>query len=303
MHYKDFVMYLFPSTSFFCNGVGASAFVQKAHHRKGVVVKSIYGIKHAVEELTDKKSNPDCRSIVAVTTIKHDMFMVGTEYNIYSTEKMTAEEIASELVYMMSPTGGLNGLKTYEGSGAMSLYTGFFYRGIVKEKYRQDIAAAVDKKSWTAVVTDEMRLLVDSCLAEPPEYTEQYKLDYYKRFGCFPCSSKKFMERQISFDEQTGVFVYTNEWNTHDMWENNVFRYHVETRLLPVITDKIIQYHTWHELLEEEGIIDGKSGFEAAMKKYEAEYQANGIENLIAKFKSKEKGQTYYESNQNRHDI
>lgn len=285
MYKKDFVMYLFPSTSFFCNGVGASAFVQKAHHRKGVVVKSIYEIKHAVEELTDKKLNPDCRSIVAVTTVKHDMFMVGTEYNIYSTEKMTAEEIAHELTCVICPPGGWNVLKAYEGGAGMSLYTGFWYKGIVKEKYRKDIAAAVEECNWGAVISDEMKALVDGCLAEPPEYTEDYKLEYYKSFGYFPCDNERFREKHISFDEQTGLFVFANEWNTHGMWENNQFRFHVEVKLLPVITEEIIQYYSWHELLEEEGIIDGKDGFAAVMKRYDAEYKEYGFDAFIAEFK------------------
>ena len=285
MYKKDFVMYLFPSTSFFCNGVGASAFVQKAHHRKGVVVKSIYDIKRAVEKLINKETNPDCRSIVAVTTIKHDMFMVGTEYNIYSTEKMTAEEIAHELTCVICPPGGWNALKAYEGGAGMSLYTGFWYKRIVKEKYRKDIAAEVEKHSWGAVISDEMKALVDGCLADSPEYTEDYKLEYYKSFGYFPCDNERFREMQISFDEQTGLFVFANEWNTHGMWENNIFRFHVEVKLLPVITEEIIQYDSWHELLEEEGIVDGKSGFEGVMKKYDAEYRENGFDAFLAEFK------------------
>ena len=69
------------------------------------------------------------------------------------------------------------------------------------------------------------------------------------------------------------------------MWENNIFRFHVEVKLLPVITEEIIQYDSWHELLEEEGIVDGKSGFEGVMKKYDAEYRENGFDAFLAEFK------------------
>ena len=42
----------------------------------------------------------------------------------------------------------------------MSLYFGFHYKGIVKEKYRKDIAAAFDKGCWSAVIDDELKRIL-----------------------------------------------------------------------------------------------------------------------------------------------
>ena len=64
----------------------------------------------------------------------------------------------------------------------MSLYFGFRYKGIIKEKYRKDMAAAFDKGCWSAVIDDELKRMI-------------YALyPYVKGHDYYPKEETEFME-------------------------------------------------------------------------------------------------------------
>ena len=42
----------------------------------------------------------------------------------------------------------------------MSLYSAFWYKGIIKEKYRKDIAAVFNAEDWSSVLSDDLKAII-----------------------------------------------------------------------------------------------------------------------------------------------
>lgn len=90
----------------------------------------------------------------------------------------------------------------------MSLYSAFWYNGIIKEKYRRDIAAVFNDGYWSAVLSDDLKAIIAHCAGHDDR-------SFYSptRFGSFPYHFDSEITEN-SYDEQSGLFILGQERNT-----------------------------------------------------------------------------------------
>ena len=153
----------------------------------------------------------------------------------------------------------------------MSLYFGFHYKGIVKEKYRKDIAAAFDKGCWSAVIDDELKRMVYALFpyTKGIDYYPEEETEFMEDLSCFGgyCDSPDYL---ADFDEKSGLLVLFREWNHHHMSMDEAMR-GIKNVILPFITESVILYETWTE----------PGGFEAGMKYINELYETKGINAVL----------------------
>ena len=116
----------------------------------------------------------------------------------------------------------------------MSFYCWFTYKGIIKEEYRNDIEKAVHAKSWTAVESEKLRMVLS-------DYMELDNEDSVLNCMFAECSKLK---RAVSFEKETGVLYLKHEYNAvGDAWQTDNFT----SGFLPFITKEILAYYTGDE--------------------------------------------------------
>ena len=166
----------------------------------------------------------------------------------------------------------------------MSWYFGFRYKGIVKEKYRRDIAAAFDKGCWSAVIDDELKRMVYALFpyTKGIDYYPEEETEFMEDLSCFGgyCDSPDYL---ADFDEKSGLLVLFREWNHHHMSMDEAMR-GIEDVILPFITESVILYETWTEPMSDDDTdewISDKKGFEAGMKYINELYETKGIDAVL----------------------
>ena len=142
----------------------------------------------------------------------------------------------------------------------LSLYKCFFflktwklvYKGIVKEKYRKDIAAAFDKGCWSAVIDDELKRMVYALYpyGKGHDYYPEEETEFMEDLTCFGgyCDSPDYL---ADFDEKSGLLVLFREWNHHHMSMDEAMR-GIKNVILPFITESVILYETWTEPMSDD---------------------------------------------------
>ena len=166
----------------------------------------------------------------------------------------------------------------------MSWYFGFRYKGIVKEKYRRDIAAAFDKGCWSAVIDDELKRMVYALFpyTKGIDYYPEEETEFMENLTCFGgyCDSPDYL---ADFDEKSGLLVFFREWNHHHRSKDEEMK-GIENVILPFITESVIFYETWIEPMSDEDTdewISDKKGFEAGMKYINDLYETKGINAVL----------------------
>ena len=146
----------------------------------------------------------------------------------------------------------------------MSLYSAFWYKGIIKEKYRKDIAAVFNAEDWSSVLSDDLKAIIAHC-------ADHNDRSFYSptRFCSFPYHfDPEITENR--YDEQSGLLVLGQEWNTYG--DMNALMMNIDDVILPLITEKVITYHCWQEpdsVTESNDInTDMLTQFEKFMQKY-----------------------------------
>lgn len=118
----------------------------------------------------------------------------------------------------------------------MSYYCSFEYKGIVKPKYRRDIETAVSKGNWTAVQSEELKILFKN----------------WDDYGLIFISSRRkpFENDYFRYDPDSGLLEIKYTYNyISDNYNTEKF---LDTHL-PFITEKIIFFHEWEENLYDTG--------------------------------------------------
>ena len=166
----------------------------------------------------------------------------------------------------------------------MSWYFGFHYKGIVKEKYRRDIAAAFDKGCWSAVIDDELKRMVYALYpyGKGHDYYPEEETEFMEDLTCFGgyCDSPDYL---ADFDEKSGLLVFFREWNHHHRSKDEEMR-GIEDVILPFITERVILYESWFEPMSDDDTdewISDKKGFEAGMKYTNELYITKGIDAVL----------------------
>lgn len=112
----------------------------------------------------------------------------------------------------------------------MSYYCSFEYKGIVKPKYRRDIETAVSSKNWTAVQSEELKILFRNW--------DDYGLIFISN------SRKPFENDYFRYDPDSGLLEIKYTYNyISDNCNTEKF---LDTHL-PFITEKVIFFHEWEE--------------------------------------------------------
>ena len=165
----------------------------------------------------------------------------------------------------------------------MSLYFGFHYKGIIKEKYRKDMAAAFDKGCWSAVIDNELKRMIYALYPYGKEdYYPEEETEFMEDLTCFGgyCDSPDYL---ADFDKRSGLLVFFREWNHHHMSMDEAMR-GIEDVILPFITESVILYETWTEPMSDDDAdewIPDKGGFEAGMKYINELYETKGIDAVL----------------------
>ena len=160
----------------------------------------------------------------------------------------------------------------------MSLYSAFWYKGIIKEKYRKDIAAVFNAEDWSSVLSDDLKAIIAHC-------ADHNDRSFYSptRFCSFPYHFDPEITEN-SYDEQSGLFILGQEWNTYG--DMNSLMKNIDDVILPFITERIITYHCWQEPLNgaESNAIntDMLPQFEKFIQKYSKMIEGDGVEAIIA---------------------
>lgn len=145
----------------------------------------------------------------------------------------------------------------------MSYYCSFEYKGIVKPKYRNDIATAVAAKSWTAVQSEELKILFrnwdDYGLIFISSSRKPFANDYFRYDPDSGLLEIKYTYNYISDNYNTENFIYTH---------------------LPFITERIIFFHEWEEALCDSGkeYNDLTEDFIFRIDECNRKYEEKGIE-------------------------
>ena len=169
----------------------------------------------------------------------------------------------------------------------MSWYWGFRYKGIVKEKYRRDIAAAFDKGCRSAVIDDELKRMIYALYPYTkgidyyPEEETEFMADH-TYFGGY-CNSPEY--RLADFDEKSGYLVLFREWNHHHRSKDEEMR-GIEEVFLPFITESIISFDSYFEAIGDEDkdtLLPNRELFEGMMKEISELYDTKGIESVLEK--------------------
>ena len=112
----------------------------------------------------------------------------------------------------------------------MSYDGSFEDRGIVKPEYRRDIETAVSNKNWTAVHSEELKLLFKNW--------DDYRLIFVSN------SRKPFEDDYFRYDPDSGLLEIKYTYNyISDNYNTEEF---LDTHL-PFITEKVIFFHEWEE--------------------------------------------------------
>ena len=166
----------------------------------------------------------------------------------------------------------------------MSLYFGFRYKGIVKEKYRRDIAAAFEKGCWLAVIDDELKRMIYALYpyAKGRDYYPEEETEFMEELTCFGgyCDSPDCL---ADYDEKSGLLVLFLEWNHHHRNLDEAMR-GIENVILPFITESVILYELWIEPMSDEDKdewIPDKEGFEGITKSISELYETKGIDAVL----------------------
>ena len=137
----------------------------------------------------------------------------------------------------------------------MSLYFGFHYKGIIKEKYRKDMAAAFDKGCWSAVIDNELKKMVYALFpyTKGIDYHPEEETEFMEDLSCFGgyCDSPDYL---ADFDEKSGLLVLFREWNHHHMSMDEAMR-GIKNVILPFITESVILYETWTEPMSDDDAV------------------------------------------------
>ncbi|MBP3854781.1 MAG: hypothetical protein IK990_04080 [Ruminiclostridium sp.] len=156
----------------------------------------------------------------------------------------------------------------------MSSYSAFWYKGIIKEKYRRDIAAVFNAEDWSAVLSDDLKTIIAHC-SEHSSYSPT-------QFCGFPYHFDPVITEN-GYDEPSGLLVLGQEWNTYG--DMNTLMMNIDDVILPLITERIISYHCWQEPLteaESDAInTDMLPQFERFMQKYSKMIENEGVEAII----------------------
>ena len=165
----------------------------------------------------------------------------------------------------------------------MSWYWGFRYKGIVKGKYRRDIAAAFDKGNWSAVFDNELKRMIYALYPYGKrEYYPEEETEFMEELTCFGgyCDSPDYL---ADFDEKNGLLVFFREWNHHHMSMDEAMR-GIENVILPFITESVILFDHYIEPMSDDDtdeLIPDKGGFEALMKSIGELYKTKGIDAVL----------------------
>ena len=166
----------------------------------------------------------------------------------------------------------------------MSWYFGFHYKGIVKEKYRRDIAAAFDKGCWSAVIDDEMKRMIYALFpyTKGIDYYPEEETEFMEDLTCFGgyCDSPDYL---AECDKRSGLLVFFRALKHHHMSMDEGVR-GIEDVILPFITESVILYETWTEPMSDDDAdewIPDKGGFEAGMKYINELYETKGIDAVL----------------------
>lgn len=159
----------------------------------------------------------------------------------------------------------------------MSLYSAFWYKGIIKEKYRRDIASVFKAEDWSAVLSDDMKKLIGNSYSD-------YGNNCFSptRFCSFPYTFNPEITGN-SFDEKSGLLILGQEWNTNG--DMNSLMMNIDDVILPFITEKIITYHCWREPSfgddSNEINTDMLPQFEKFMQRYSRMIDSEGVDAII----------------------
>ena len=159
----------------------------------------------------------------------------------------------------------------------MSRYQAFWYKGIIKDQYRSDIAAAAKAMSWSAVISEDMKKLVNCCFDGDDDLK-----NYFGQIPYFPGTDESELPdiKEISFDEKTGLLTYGLELNIYHHFEA---MYNLEEFVMPFITDKIIGYYSWIEDNDQDDHINVNISvfFKKDMDKVDSLYKSGGLEAIL----------------------
>ena len=166
----------------------------------------------------------------------------------------------------------------------MSWYFGFRYKGIVKEKYRRDIAAAFDKGSWSAVIDDDLKRMIYALYPYGKRnYYPEEETEFMEELTCFGghCDSPDYC--RADFDEESGLLVFFREWNHHHRSKDEEMR-GIENVILPFITESVILFDSYFEAIGDEvtdDLIPNRELFEEMMKSISVLYKTKGIDAVL----------------------
>ncbi len=145
----------------------------------------------------------------------------------------------------------------------MSYYCSFEYKGIVKTKYRRDIETVVSNKNWTAVQSEELKILF--------EHWDDYGLIFISN------SRKPFEDDYFRYDPDSGLLEIKYTYNyVRDNYNTENFIY----THLPFITEKIIFFHEWEEGMYSSGkeYNDLTEDFMSRINECNRTYEEKGVE-------------------------
>lgn len=163
----------------------------------------------------------------------------------------------------------------------MSWYWGFRYKGIVKEKYRRDIAAAFNKGCWSTVVDDELKRMIYALYpyVKGKDYYPEEETEFMEEVTCFGgyCDSPDYLI--ADFDEKSGLLIFYREWNHHHASKDEEMK-GIENVILPFITESVILFDSWFEPISDNDTdehIPNKDLFEEMMKSINELYKTKGM--------------------------
>lgn len=166
----------------------------------------------------------------------------------------------------------------------MSWYFGFRYKGIVKEKYRRDMAAAFDKGSWSAVIDDDLKRMIYALYPYGKRnYYPEEETEFMEELTCFGgyCDFPDYC--RADFDEESGLLMFFREWNHHHRSKDEEMK-GIADVILPFITESVILFDFWIEPMSDDDTDEWSScteSFKEMMKDITELYETKGVDAVL----------------------